>query len=480
MAVFQPRPYQELIRTFGLNHDRFNLFASPGTGKTSAGLDLFESRRLMGEAHRLLVLAPKRVAVSTWPNEIPKWRESFGHLKAAAAVGTVDQRLAALRANADVTSTNYDNIPWLLEQYGDEWPFDMVFADESTRLKGLRVSLQRRRRNDGTWGEEFLTGQGASRARALAEIAHKKVRFWVNATGSPAPNGLKDLWGPQWFVDAGRRLGNSFSAFESRWFRHVPGADGYSSIEPLPYAEREIQALMRRCSITVDARDWFPLEDVIERNIYVDLPPAARRHYREMEKDFFTDIGNVEVEVFNAGSKVNKCLQIANGALIHDTERGAWVKVHDEKLAALESIVEETNGENLLVTYQFKADRDRILKAFPKARFLDDNPKTVQDFQQGKIRMLLCHPKSAGHGLDLQHNCRTLVDYSSGWDLECDEQVIERIGPTRQFQIGKKVSVFRYRIVARGTLEEHSVLPRLKHKMSVQDAIKAAMKLVDR
>jgi hypothetical protein len=240
----------------------------------------------------------------------------------------------------------------------------MVLADESTRLKGLRISMQRRQRKDGTWGEEFIAGQGASRAKALAAIAHKKVRYWINATGSPAPNGLIDTWACQWFIDGGRRLGNSFSAFTNRWFRALPGGDGYSKVEPLPYAEREIQALLAETSITVDARDWFPLNEVIERNVYIDLPAKARQHYREMEKELFTEVEQHEVEVFNAGSKAQKCLQIASGSLIHDTDSRAWVAVHDEKIEALKSIVEETNGENLLVTYQFTADRDRILKAY--------------------------------------------------------------------------------------------------------------------
>lgn len=482
MTVFVPRPYQHLIRSFGLEHDRGNVFSSPGTGKTGAGLDIFESRRLMGEAKRLLVLAPKRVALTTWVNEVPKWQSSFGHLTVAAAIGTPDERLAALRRNADITTINYEGIEWLYEQYGDNWPFNMVIADESTRLKGMRVSIQRRQRKDGSWGPEFIQGQGAKRAGILARIAHKHVRYWINATGSPAPNGLVDLWAQAWFVDAGFRLGNSFDAFSKRWFRPAWGSSKEQQIlEPLPYAEAEIQALMRQCSITVDAKDWFPLEKVIERNVYIDLPPAARRHYREMEKELFTEVEseskNYEVEVFNAGSKAQKCLQIASGSLIHDTDSRAWVKVHDEKMEALRSIVEETNGQNLLVTYQFTADRDRILKAFPKARFLDSNPRTVEEFQQGKIRMLVCHPKSAGHGLDLQHNCWTMVDYSSGWNLEEDEQVIERIGPTRQYQIGQKRSVFRYRIVARDTIEELSVLPRLLTKASVQNSLKDAMKL---
>lgn len=472
MTIFTPRPYQQLIRSFALDHQRCNVFASPGLGKTSASYDIFESLRLVGQAKRALVLAPKRVAQSAWPEERTKWSESFGHLRVAAAIGTPDQRLAALRSDPDILTINYDNIDWLTEQYGDAWPFDTVFADESTRLKGLRVSLQ-----TSKTGKEFINGQGSSRAKALSKIAHTKVRNWYNLTGSPAPNGVQDVWGQQWFIDGGRRLGNSFTAFTHRWFRAVPGGDGYSQIEPLAHAQGEIERLLAETSITVDARDWFPIEEVIERNVYIDLPAAARKHYREMERELFTEVEQHEVEVFNAGSKAQKCLQIANGTLIHDTDSRAWVKVHDEKLEALKSIKEETNGENLLVAYQYKADLERILKAFPKARHLDANPRTLTEWNDCKIGMLVCHPASAGHGLSLQHGGRILVDYSSGYNLEFDEQVIERLGPTRQLQSGYNRSVFRYRIVARDTVEEHSVLPRLKLKMSVQDSLKNAMKI---
>ena len=440
-------------------------------GKTSACLESFASKHLMGGAKRCLVLAPKRVALTSWPEEVQRWSDSFGHLSIAAAVGTPEQRYAAIRSNPDILTINYESVEWLMEQYGDEWPFDMVIADESTKLKGLRVSVR-----TSSKGKEFIAGQGSSRAKALASIAHRKVRHWINATGSPAPNGLVDLWGQQWFVDGGRRLGHSFTAFQNRWFRALPGGDGYSRVEPLPHAQAEIESLMRQTSITVEAKDWFPLEEVIERNVYVDLPPKARNHYRDMEKNLFTELAQGAVEVFNAGSKTQKCLQIASGILYYDDERN-WAEVHAEKIDALKSIYEETNGENLLVAYQHRADLARILKAFPKARELDANPKTLAAWNRGEIRMLVCHPASAGHGLSLQHGGRILVDFSTGWNLEYDEQVIERVGPTRQAQSGYKRSVFRYRIVARDTLEQHSVIPRLKSKMSVQDALKAAMKV---
>lgn len=477
MSVFNPRPYQKLILDFIRDNPRCNVFASPGMGKTSSSLAAFSELQLFGEVNKALVLAPKRVALTSWPDEVQKFKSSFGHLKIAAAIGTPAQRLAALHSEHDVLTINYENIPWLIEQCGENWPYDMIIADEVSRVRGLRVSLQQRKRKDGTLGKAFIAGQGASRAASLARVAHTKVKRWVGLTGSPAPNGLQCLWAIQWFVDAGKRLGTSYSAFTQRWFRPAWGSTPEQQrFEPLPHAQAEIQRLLRECSITVDAKDWFDIKAPVEQHIEIDLPPTARKQYEEMERELFTYIDEHPLEVFNAGSRTLKLLQLASGSVIVD-DKGSWSAVHDQKLQALESLVEELAGENVLVAYQFRADAERILKAFPFARMLDSNPQTVRDFQQGKIRMLLAHPKSAGHGLDLQHSCRVLIDYSSGWNLEEDEQIIERIGPTRQAQIGKDVAVLRYRIVARGTIEQTAVLPALQRKMSVQDALKAAMKI---
>jgi SNF2 family DNA or RNA helicase len=476
---FIPREYQGLIRNFQLDHERGNVFASMGTGKTGSSIDAYDTLRMFGEAKHLLVLAPKRVAKNTWPREVAKWNESFGHLSVAAAVGTEVERMAALRAKADITTINYDQIPWLVEKAGNQWYWDMVIADESTRLKGLRISLQHGRKKDGTKGKEFINGQGSLRAKALAKVAHKYVHRWINLTGSPAPNGVIDLWGQQWFVDAGRRLGNSFSAYSDRFFRAVPGGDGYTKIEPMPFSQKIIEDLLRDCCITIDAKDWFDIKAPIERIVGIQLPAAARKQYQEMQKELFTQVlangVNEDVEAFNAGSKSNKCLQIASGNVYYDDKRN-WAKVHDEKIEALKSIVEETNGEPLLVRYCFRPELERIMQAFPKAKFFDDKMSTEEAWNRGEYPMLVTHAASAGHGSSLQDGGRILVDYSQGWNLEEDEQIIERIGPTRQLQSGYDRAVFRYRIVAEDTIEETAVLPRIKHKMSVQDALKEAMK----
>jgi SNF2 family DNA or RNA helicase len=473
--IFTPRPYQSVVRTFALNHERANLWVPMGGGKSGTALDVFETRRLMGEARRLLVIGPKRVAKNTWPREVEKWAGSFGHLKVATMIGTEAQRIAAARSGADVTTINFDNLPWLVQKAGSQWPWDMVICDEATRLKGLRISMQVSKK-----GNEFINGQGSLRARWLSKVAHKYVRFWLNLTGSPAPNGVIDLWGQQWFIDKGFALGNSFDAFSRRWFRTWKNDEGRDQIEPLPSAQREIEALMRRQTISIDLRDYFDIRRPIETVVKVQLPPAARKQYEQMRKELWTQIVvngiDEDVEAFNAGSLSNKCLQIASGNVYYDRD-GSWGAVHDEKIKALESIVEETNGEPLLVRYCFKPELAAIMKAFPHAKFFDDSRETEEAWNRGEYRMMVTHAASAGHGSNLQDGGRTLVDFSQGWDMEQDEQIIERVGPTRQFQSGHDRAVYRYRIVAEDTIEETAVLPRLKHKMSVQDALKLAMKM---
>lgn len=480
--IFTPHPYQRIIADFILNNARCNVFAGMGMGKTTSSIYAFDAMRMFGEAERALVFAPRRVALNTWPGEFTKWRESFGHLSVAACIGTPEQRLAALRSGADVTTINYENIDWLMEVLGDDFPWDTVFADESTRLKALRISMQRRQRKDGSWGEEFITGQGGKRAKTLAKIAHKRVRRWVNLTGSPAPNGLQDLWGQQWFVDGGQRLGNSFSAFSQRWFRVVPGqggAAGQQKIEPMPHSQREIEAFMRSCSITVDPKDWFDLKDPIPVIRKIKLPASARKVYDDMERKLFAEIkAGVNVEAVSAGSKLQKCMQIANGAVYDDEKQ--WHQVHDEKIEALRSVVEEFNGEPILVRYTHKPDRDKILKAFPKFKYFDDKPSTEKAWNDGKIAGLVTHAASAGHGSNLQYGGRVLCDFATDHNLEHDEQIIERIGPMRQMQIGRgDRAVYRVRLIAEDTVEE-SALYAIKRKAGVQDSLKAAMKARER
>lgn len=462
--TFTPREYQRLIRNAVVEIPSINVFAGMGLGKTGALLDAVCMLRLMDRVQHVLVLAPKRVAETTWPDEVAKW--SFP-LDTAVAIGGEAARIAALRRKAAITTINYDNIPWLIDVLGEDWFFDMVIADESTRLKGLRISMQ-----TSKLGNEFINGQGSKRAKAMSKVRLKHVKRWVNLTGSPAPNGLQDLWGQQFFIDGGRRLGKSFGSFKDRWFRTIQ-LDYGSKIEPLPFAKDEITRMMVDCSITVDARDWFDLRKPIERVIKVKLPPKARAAYDEMEEQYYTEVLEGKVEALNGGAKANKCRQIASGNLFDND--GNVIRLHDAKIEALKSIVAEATGASLLVAYQYEPERDAILKAFPQARLLKGK-KEIAAFQDGSLQIGVCHPASAGHGLSLQNNCWILVDFSTGWNLEEDEQILERIGPTRQMQSGFDRTVYRYRIVAERTIEDEVVLPRIASKMSVQEAVKAALK----
>lgn len=470
MTVYTPRPYQPTITNFIFDNPRCNVFAGMGVGKTPATLEAVCQLLLFGYVQRVLVLAPKRVAKSTWPGEVKTFMESFGHLKVAAAVGDAPVRIAAVASGAQVVTMNYDNLVWLIEHCGEDWPFDMVVCDESTRLKGLRVSMR-----TSKTGKKWLQGQGSVRAKALARVAITRVKRFVNLSGTPSPNGLQDLWGQHWFIDGGHALGNSFDAFTKRWFRAMPGSTPQQQIlEPMPFADQQIRGLIKKLTIAIEAKDHFQLPPLIENIIRVELPPAARKQYREMEKELFTWINENPIEAFSAGTKSQKLLQIASGAAYTD-DQGAWTLVHDEKIDALASVVEEAAGMPVLVFYHFKSDLARIKKAFPKAVHLGSDPNTITDWNAGKIGMLLAHPQSAGHGLSLQHGSNICCFFSTNWSLEADAQAIERLGPTRQAQSGYNRPVFVHRLVGASTVEEVAV-QRLKTKASVQDALMASLK----
>lgn len=451
---FTPRPYQTLITNHILDTPRCAVWAGMGLGKTTStynALDII----ILAEGGPVLVVAPLRVARSTWPDEARKWSH-LSHLRVMPIIGSEAERRMALSVEADVYTTNFENLPWLVEHFGngERWPFATVVIDESTKLKGFRLR------------------QGTQRAKALGRVAHTKIKRFIELTGTPSPNGLTDLWGQAWFLDAGARLGRTFDGFKQRWFR--PSHDGYG-VQPMDHAQPEIQAKLRDLCITIDAKDWFDLKEPIVNNIYVDLPIKARKLYQDMEKEMFMQIEEHEVEAFNAAARTIKCLQVANGAAYVGDTPGEWREIHDAKLQALEEIIEEAAGMPVLVSYNFKSDLARLCEAFPKGRVLDADPKTIADWNAGKIPVLFAHPASAGHGLNLQDGGNILVFFAHDWNLENRLQIIERIGPTRQMQAGHDRPMFIHNIIARDTVDE-MVLERVETKREVQDILLAAMK----
>ncbi len=461
--TFTPRDYQRAIMSHIAEHERCNVWAGMGTGKTVSTLAALDALTLASDPFPALVLAPLRVATSTWPDEVRKWTD-LKDLRIAAATGSTSQRSHLVHSrHADIVTINYDKLPWLVDHLGALWPFRTVIADEATRLKSFRLK------------------QGGVRAQALGKVAHKRVRRWVNLTGTPAPNGLRDLWGQQWFIDEGVRLGRTFSAFENRWFAYKRKSDvakkDKTELEMvvMPFAQRQIEEALADCTITIRASDYLDLPPLVENVIPVELPPTARRHYRELEKEMFTTLaGGHEVEAFNAAALTQKCLQCANGA-VYTGDAGEWQELHDAKIEALRSVVEEAAGAPVLVAYHFKSDLARLQKAFPSGRALGREPRTITEWNAGRIPLLFAHPASAGHGLNLQHGGNILVFFGLWWNLEEHEQIVERIGPTRQAQSGYDRPVFVHRIVAQGTVDE-IVLARLKTKASVQSLLLDAMK----
>lgn len=463
---FTPNAGQELIIDQQTTIARAGTWAGMGFGKTGATLSAIAYQEFVDEGPTL-ILAPLRVAQSTWPDEVAKWDHTAG-MKVSTILGSPAERKAALAARADLYTINYDNLPWLVEQFDGttRWPFYRVVADESTRLKSHR------------------TRQGGKRTKALAKHAHRDVKRWVNLTGTPAPNGLLDLWGQTWFQDAGERLGSTYTAFTERWFHRfnekvkLTGGGEFSrpAIRPTDWAQEQIEDRLRDICMSLNPRDFFDLKEPIVRRVNVRLPSRARALYKAMERDFYMELAGTGVEAAHAAAKSIKLLQLAAGAVYTDPDdSSAWTEVHDIKFQALESIVEEAAGMPVLVSYHWKPTLARGLKYFPKARHLDKNPQTIRDWNAGKIPILFAHPASAGHGLSLQDGGNILVRLDHWWDLEQHDQILERIGPMRQMQSGHDRPVWVYEIVAEDTEDERVCLRHIS-KRSVMDLLMEALK----
>lgn len=473
MPRFKRRDYQKKITDHILEHPRANIWATMGAGKTSSvmwSLDRMLRTGILEDwtgntGDRVLILAPLRVASGTWPAEQMKW--GFPHLRVGHATGKEQDRIRALNDDYNVLAVNYEVIDWLIDFYGDAWPFTVIVADESTKLKSFRSK-----------------SGGSKRAKSLSKVAFGKVKRFINLTGTPSPNGLKDLWGQNWFIDAGERLGSSYTAFTDRWFSSMqkgnhPAAKEYA---PRPGADTEIHEKLKDVSLTVDAAEYFGCDKPVVVPVVVELPPRAKAIYKEMEEKLFAELENGEVEAANAAARTAKCLQIASGAVYVTGEDGEatreWERIHDVKLDALDSIIEELAGAPLLVAYQYKHDLARILKRFPQAQeFKKGNRGNIQveEWNNGNIPILCVHPASAGHGLNLQDGGHHLAFMSDTWNYEHYAQIVERIGPVRQMQAGHPRPVFIYLIQANGTLDA-VLAARREDKRSVQDLLMDYMK----
>lgn len=441
---FVPHPYQEYAITRILDTPHIGLFLDMGLGKTVSALTAVD--KLINdrfEVQRVLVIAPLRVAKLTWAAEVDKWDHL--NLKVTKVLGGESKRLQALAENADIYVINRENAPWLVDLFkGKRWPFDMVIIDESSSFKNPR----------------------SLRFRALRKVL-PQIKRMVLLTGTPSPRSLMDLWPQLYLLDRGERLGRTLTAYRSEYFR--PGkSNGFTVFEWLPNkdAQEKIHKAIGDICVSMSAADWLDIPEKMDNIIEIELPTKARKIYDTLKRDYAITIQQDDITAVNAAVLTGKLLQVANGALYHDDK--TYTEIHKAKIDALKELAESATTP-AIVFYWLKSDLERLKREFPNARTLDDE-KDLTDWNNGKIDMLLLHPSSAGHGLNLQAGGHTIVWFGLTWSLELYQQANARLH--RQ---GQRSSVIVHHILARDTMDER-VLKALQQKRMGQDSLLAAVR----
>ncbi|WP_438435425.1 SNF2-related protein [Gorillibacterium sp. sgz500922] len=447
---YKPHPYQAYATQRILDTLFIGLFLEMGLGKTVSTLTAVD--RLLNDyfdADRVLVIAPLRVAEDTWAREIDKW-DHLGHLRISKVLGSADQRRRALKAEADLWVVNRENVEWLVGEYGSKWPFDTVVIDELSSFKNHQ----------------------SKRFKALRRV-RPLIKRLVGLTGTPAPNGLMDLWAPVYLLDQGERLGKTITGFRDRYF--LPGERSGHVVynwKQKQEAESRIYEAIGDIAVSMKAEDWLELPERIDRAVPVRLTGKAAELYKKLEKELLIEYADADVVAQTAAVLSNKLLQMASGA-VYDDDRGVKL-IHDAKLDALEDIIEAANGKPIMVFYNFQHSLSRIQVRFPQARVLRKGTEGTEDiaaWNNDEIPLLLLHPKSAGHGLNLQESsCRTVVWFDQIWSLEEDQQANARVH--RQ---GVRHNIVVIRLVAEGTMDEEAV-EALERKAAGQEALMQAVK----
>ncbi|MBC1605675.1 DEAD/DEAH box helicase [Listeria rocourtiae] len=444
---FIAHDYQDFAIRKILVSPKCGLFLDMGMGKTVSSLTaIVELMYNHFEVSKVLVIAPLRVAEDTWSRETEKWAHTQ-FLQVSKILGTEKQRERALKEQADIYVTNRENITWLVDRLGKHWDFDMVVVDEFSSFKNNK----------------------SQRFKALRKVLPKINRL-IGLTGTPAPNTLLDLWPQIYLLDQGERLGKTKRIYQDRYFS--PGARNGHVIFDWRLREGAEAAIHKRISdicISMKAEDWLEMPERIDNVIAIQLPKKARQQYTELEKELIIELENADVVADSAAVLSNKLLQMCNGA-IYD-EFGEYQEIHDRKLAALADVIEESNGQPVLVFYNYKHDEARILKYLKKYKpeRLTDS-KSIKKWNDGKTSVLIAHPASAGHGLNLQDGGHIIVWFGMTWSLELYQQANARL-----FRQGQDKSVIVHHIIADKTLDE-KVVQALGNKKIGQDALLEAVK----
>lgn len=423
-----------------------------GGGKTASTLTAIVD--LHDEIDRWLVIAPLRVARDTWADEIAEW-EHLRDLDYAVCVGAPAARKYALAKNAKVTIINRENLVWLSKELGsvENWPWDGLVIDESSMFKGgkKRTTKTKRKRSDGT---TVVSKGGKQTAFGVLSTARKKVKKVIELTGTPGE--LLDLWGQIYLIDRGERLGATLEDYKARWFDE----NKYSrEIKPRSYAHDEIMERLKDVMISIPPRKL--VEDPVHIPVKVQLPPEAMLEYKRFRRTLVSDLH--DVEAVNAGVLTNKLLQFSGGSMYREDRSIA--AVHTAKLDALDDLIEQANGESVLIFYGFQFSKDQILKRHPDAVVFNECDTAIRDWNEGRIKKLLMHPKSGGHGTNLQYGGHIAIWFDLTWSLELYLQANARLP-----RPGQKNIVAIYKILAEDTVDER-VVAALDSKETNQRAI---------
>lgn len=433
--------YQERGVQFVCDVPRCALWLDLGLGKTTTTLTAI-SDLLDGLAvERVLIVAPLRVANTVWKQEAKKW-EHLQHLRVVVCTGTERQRIASLHETADIYVINRENVKWLVDFYKRKWPFDMVAIDEASSFKSSK----------------------AQRFKALRKVTDKIDRL-VELTATPSSNGLLDLWAQIALIDGGERLGRTMTAYKNRFFES--DYMGYTWT-PRKQSDEIIHGLIDDIVMTMRAEDYLELPERIDSVISMPLKPVLMKQYDELEREFLIQLEEDEITAMNAATLAGKLLQFSNGAL-YTNEHGMFKTLHNEKLDALEELV-ECNDEPMLVAYNYKSDLARLRERFPSAEVLGKDDETIARWNRGEIKLMLAHPASAGHGLNLQHGGSLIVWFGLNWSLELYQQFNGRL-----YRQGQTKPVRVIHLVAKDCIDE-KVLTAIENKAKTQDDLLNALK----
>lgn len=439
---YVPHEYQEYAKEFIVGRKVSALFLDCGLGKTVITLTaIWELLLDYFEIRRVLVIAPLRVSRDTWSGELKKWDHLSG-IVMSLVLGSEKERRAALNRRANVFVINLENVEWLVENY--RWDFDMVVIDELSSFKSHKVK----------------------RFKALKKV-RPMVKRMVGLTGTPAPNGLIDLWAEIGILDMGQRLGRFIGGYRERFF--VPdkrSREMVFSYKPREGAEEAIYSLISDICISMKAGDYLDMPECIYNQVEVTMSEKERKLYGQLEKDMLLPFADGDIDAVNAAALSGKLIQMANGA-VYD-ENGNVKHIHDRKLEALEDLVEAANGKPVLIAYWYKHDLDRIKKRTGAVAL--DTADDMQRWNAGEIPVAVIHPASAGHGLNLQAGGSTLVWFGLTWSLELYQQTNARL-----WRQGQKETVVIHHLVAKGTLDE-KVMAALEKKDCGQSALVEAVR----